>query len=70
MARAHGKEPVIGAVAIQGIGVLETLFAVLQAAYRSLDARSNLSRNLGIDETEFLAKVFSRIDTSSAKLPF
>jgi len=68
-ARARGAEPIIGAIAIQGIGVLETLFAVLQAAYRNLDARSNLSRNLGIDENEFLTRIFSRIDTSFAKLP-
>jgi signal recognition particle receptor subunit beta len=69
-ARASGKEPIIGAVATQGIGVLETLFAVLQAAYQNLDARSNFSRNLGIDEAEFLANIFNRIDTSSAQLPF
>ena len=68
-ARARGKEPIIGAIAIQGIGVLETLFAVLQAAYQSLEARSNISRNLGIDEAEFLTKTFSRIDTSFAQLP-
>jgi len=68
--RARGKEPVIGAIAIQGVGVLETLFAVLQAAYQNLDARSNLSRNLGIDEAEFLANIFNRIDISSAQLSF
>ncbi len=39
--REKGHEPVISAVAIRGEGVLETLHAVLQAAYRSLDRRSN-----------------------------
>jgi signal recognition particle receptor subunit beta len=70
MARSRGKEPVIGAIAIQGVGVLETLFAVLQAAYRSLDNRSNISRNLDVDEAEFLTKTFRHIDTSSTYLQF
>ncbi|MCL2012149.1 MAG: GTPase domain-containing protein [Cystobacterineae bacterium] len=69
-ARSRGKEPLISAIAIQGIGVLETLFALLQAAYRNLDARSNISRNLNIDEEEFLGKIFSRIDTSTSTLKF
>jgi len=69
MARSRGKEPIVGAIAIQGIGVLETLFAVLQAAYRSLETRFNLSRNLDVDETEFLTRIFNRIDTSFTRLP-
>ncbi|MCL2626380.1 MAG: MglA protein [Cystobacterineae bacterium] len=68
--RARGKEPVVGAIAIQGVGVLETLFAVLQAAYRDLDARSNISLNLNMDEEEFLAKIFRHMDTSSSSLHF
>ncbi|MCL2177793.1 MAG: GTPase domain-containing protein [Proteobacteria bacterium] len=70
LARTRGKEPVIGAIAIQGIGVLETLLAVLQSAYRSLDARSNISLNLNISETEFLGKIFAQIDTSFTSLKF
>src|SRR5688572_21889770 len=31
--RKKGKEPVLGAVAIQGVGVLETLYEVLRSAY-------------------------------------
>ena len=48
--RTRGKEPVIGAVAIRGEGVLETLYAVLQLAYRKMDEQAGLSRNIGLTE--------------------
>ncbi|MBL8940023.1 MAG: MglA protein, partial [Archangium sp.] len=62
------KEPVVGAIAIRGVGVLETLFAVLQSAYRSLDARAGLSKNIQLGEREFLTQVFQNIDTSGTEL--
>ena len=34
----------IGAVAIRGEGVLETLYAVLQLAYRKMDEQAGLSQ--------------------------
>src|SRR6185369_12145401 len=52
--RKKGKEPVIGAVAIRGEGVLETLYAVLQEAYRAIDGRANLGKNISLTEEEFL----------------
>lgn len=66
--RQKGKEPVVGAIAIQGVGVLETLFAVLQAAYRSLEARAGLTKNIGLTEREFLTQVFNNIDTTGTQL--
>jgi len=48
--RGRGREPVIGAVAIRGEGVLETLFAVIQLAYRKMDEQAGLARNLGLSE--------------------
>ena len=33
--RKKGKEPVVGAIAIRGVGVLETLHEVLRVAYRA-----------------------------------
>jgi signal recognition particle receptor subunit beta len=66
--RKKGKEPVIGAIAVRGIGVLETLHAVLQVAYRSLEARANLSKNIGLSEREFLTQVFANIDTTGTEL--
>jgi hypothetical protein len=67
-ARKKGKEAVVGAIAIRGVGVLETLFAVLQSAYRSLDARAGLSKNIGLTEKEFLTQVFQNIDTRGSEL--
>ena len=66
--RKKGKEPVVGAVAIRGIGVLETLHAVLTQAYRALEARANLSKNVGLTEREFLSQVFANIDTTGSEL--
>lgn len=67
-ARKRGKEPVVGAVAIRCEGVLETLHAVLQSAWRSLESRANLTKNIGVTEQEFLGQVFRSIDTSGTSL--
>jgi mutual gliding-motility protein MglA len=67
-ARRKGKEPVVGAIAIRGVGVLETLHAVLQVAYRSIDARAGLLKNIGLSEKEFLSQVFTNIDTTGTEL--
>ena len=66
--KKKGKEAVIGAVAIRGEGVLETLHAVLQQAWRALDARAALHKNIGLSEKEFLTQVFANIDTSGTAL--
>jgi hypothetical protein len=66
--RARGKEPVLGAVAIRGEGVLETLYAVLQLAYRKMDEQAGLTRNLGLSEPEFLKLVFHRMDVNGSEV--
>lgn len=66
--RRKGREPVIGAVAIRGEGVLETLYTVLTLAYRNLEARAALSKNIGLTEAEFLGQVFNSIDVSGTAL--
>lgn len=65
---SRGKEPVLGAVAIRGEGVLETLHAVLREAYRAMDRRANLERNIGLGEREFLTQIFSNVDTTGTAL--
>lgn len=64
----RGKEPVLGAVAIRGEGVLETLHAVLREAYRAMDRRANLERNIGLSEREFLTQIFVNVDTAGTAL--
>ena len=66
--RRKGKETVIGAVAIRGMGVMETLHAVLQEAYRAIDRRSNLVKNISLTEEEFLSQIFARMDTRGSTL--
>jgi signal recognition particle receptor subunit beta len=66
--KKKGKEVVIGAVAIRGEGVLETLHAVLQQAWRALDQRAALNKNIGLSEKEFLTQVFANIDTAGTAL--
>jgi signal recognition particle receptor subunit beta len=67
-ARARGKEPIVGAVAIRGEGVLETFHEVLTQAYRKMDARVHLEKNLSVGEAEFLGQIFSRMDLSGTSL--
>jgi hypothetical protein len=66
--RKKGREVVVGAVAIRGEGVLETFHAVLQGAYRQLDARHQLGRNLSLTEAEFLAQIFRQMDLNGTQL--
>jgi signal recognition particle receptor subunit beta len=66
--KRKGKEPVVGAIAIRGVGVLETLYAVLQVGFRAIDARAGLSKNIGLTEKEFLSQVFVNIDTAGTEL--
>jgi mutual gliding-motility protein MglA len=66
--RKKGSQPVVGAVAIRGEGVLETLHEVLKAAYRSLESRASLSKNIGLGEDEFLTQILGNIDTTGTAL--
>lgn len=66
--RARGKEPIVGAVAIRCVGVLETFHQVLSLAYRKMDARVQLAKNIGLTEAEFLGQIFSRMDLSGTAL--
>jgi small GTP-binding protein len=59
-----GQEPVIGAVAIRGQGVLETLHALLQLAYQRMDTAAGLAKSMGLSEAEFLKQVFTQLDCS------
>ena len=67
-ARKRGGEPVVGAVALRGEGVMETLHALLQSAWRNLDARTRLSRNVGLTEKEFLTQIFQQMDLTGTGL--
>jgi signal recognition particle receptor subunit beta len=62
------RPPVVPAVAIRSEGVLETLFALLQLAFRAVDRSIGLHQKWGISEREFLGRVFSAVDVRGTKL--
>ena len=66
--RKRGSEPVFGAVAVRGEGVMETFYGLLQNCYRSLDRRHGIASRLGMTEDEFLRGVFKGIDLKGTTL--
>jgi signal recognition particle receptor subunit beta len=66
--RAVIQPPVVPAVAIRGEGVLETLHALLQLCYRSLDASLSLEGKWKITEREFLGNILSHVDLRGTSL--
>lgn len=66
--RQEIQPPVVPAVAIRGEGVVETLHAVLQLCYRSLDRSLGLDAKWHISEREFLDKIFSHVDLRGTRL--
>lgn len=63
------QPPVIPAVAIRGEGVVETLYAVLQLCYRSLDRSIALEAKWHIPEREFLGRIFSHVNLQGTRVP-
>jgi hypothetical protein len=63
------KPPVIGAVAIRGEGVVETLYALVQRCFRSIDRQFGLESKWQISEREFLDKIFAHVDMRGVAPP-
>jgi signal recognition particle receptor subunit beta len=59
--QARSPQPIFPAVAIRGDGVLETLFALLKLAFRSLAKDLDLEARFGLSEAEFLGAFFERV---------
>jgi signal recognition particle receptor subunit beta len=66
--RALVAPPVVPAVAIRSEGVVETLYALLQLAFRSVDRSIGLHQKWGISEREFLGKVFASVDVRGTRV--
>jgi signal recognition particle receptor subunit beta len=62
------QPPVVPAVAIRGEGVVETLHALLQLCYRSLDRAIALETKWQVPEREFLDRIFSHVDVRGTRL--
>lgn len=54
----RGKEPVYGAVAIRGEGVIETLRGCMGLLWESLNSEHQFERKLGIAREEFMNGIF------------
>jgi mutual gliding-motility protein MglA len=63
------QPPFIPATAIRGDGVVETLYAVLQRCYRSVDRQLGLDSKWQIPEKEFLGHIFSHVDLRGTRIP-
>ena len=61
--------PIVPATAIRGDGVVETLYALLELCYRSLDAQLSLDATWKVPEREFLGTVFSHVNLDGTRLP-
>jgi hypothetical protein len=47
---------------------METLHELLRAAWRNLDERTRLGRNVGLTEKEFLSHIFQQMDLKGTAL--
>ncbi len=63
------QPPVVPAVAIRGEGVVETLYALVQLCYRSLDRTFGLEAKWQISEREFLDRIFAHVDLRGTHVP-
>ena len=54
---ARGKEPVFKAVAIRGIGVLETLLGLMELTWRHLEKAHQLEEKFGVETEPLMAEL-------------
>jgi hypothetical protein len=62
---AKGKEPVYKAVALRGVGVMETLIGLLEVTWRHLEREHHLQSKLGLDPERLLGDVRNRLGVST-----
>jgi mutual gliding-motility protein MglA len=60
--RSKSREPIFEAVAKDGKGVLETLYALLRLTYRKINQKHDFERKFGLSEKEFLRNLFRNVD--------
>jgi signal recognition particle receptor subunit beta len=59
----RGREPVFAASAVNGRGVLESFFGLLQLTWARLDAEHQLAKMIGIESKEFLGLAAKQMGT-------
>jgi signal recognition particle receptor subunit beta len=58
---ARGREPVYKAIAVRGVGVLETLVGLLDVTWQRIESEHRLSDKLGLDPARILDEVRRRL---------
>lgn len=66
---SQGKEPIVGAIAIRGKGVIETLRKCMEMLWLSLERDYSFQLKLGITREEFMNGVFQRVGASKPAGP-
>lgn len=61
-----GKEPVFKAVALRGVGVMETFLGLTELTWRRLESMHKLHDKFGLDPDEFLAGIRERLGAGRA----
>ena len=63
---ALGREPVFKAIAIRGIGVMETLLGLVERTWHHLEREHHLKERLGIDPDELVHRVRAQLGLQQA----
>ncbi len=58
---ARGREPVFGAIATRGVGVIETFLGLTDVTWRRLEEKHSLHEKFGLDPDEFLNDIRERL---------
>lgn len=64
-----GKEPVFKAVAIRGVGVMETLLGLTEKTWLHLEGKHELGRKFGLDPERLMAEIRQRLGVPVAREP-
>ncbi|HEY8428596.1 MAG TPA: gliding motility protein [Sandaracinaceae bacterium] len=66
---ARGKEPVFKAIALRGVGVLETLMGLLEVTWRKLEAEHRLAEKFGLSPEPVLARLGEHLGAARRSRP-
>ena len=62
----RGREPVFKAIALRGVGVIETFLGLTDITWRALEAKHRLHEKFGLDPDDFLTTVRERLGVGRA----
>ena len=66
--RARSQNRIYKAIAIRGVGVIETLYGLLDETYASLNKKYDFQRKFGLTGAEFLQNIFKNLNVRPEQL--